>query len=627
MQSAPLTSDEDIRLALLDTLEILDTEPEEVFDRVTRMASRLLGMPITAVSLIDADRQWFKASVGLAATETPRDWAFCAHAIHGQREFVVQDAALDPRFSDNPLVAGNPNIRFYAGVPVTSLEGVNLGTLCVVDTVPRTLAPEDVAILRDLARTVSREFHVREAVKMAKQSSRHARRAIARSEARFRGLFEQAAVGMALLALDGTWLQVNETLADILGRSPSELIQTRCLDITASEDLGSGREMMRRMMNGDQKRCTKEKRYVKPDGTQVWVSLTLSIETDEDGEPLHFIAVIEDISERKVAQAHLHALQRTLEQRVEERTEAIRVMAAKKHDREQQMRSILQHANDAFICIDDDGVIREWNRKAEELFGWTTEEAVGMRIEETIIPPEFRAAHGMGLSRSALGASESMTVNRRVELPAMTRTGERLPVEISLGAVPHGDEMLYCAFIHDISARRTLLESLEQQARQDPLTGLPNRRELMAELPKAMARADRSKQPFAVLFLDLNGFKAVNDTLGHEMADRVLCGFATQLLAGVRETDMVARLAGDEFVVMFEGLKAPVVDAEIMSILVDRINEPLVLDNKVVPITASIGMHIYEPGSEITPEQLLCRADEAMYAEKRAQRSAAQVAA
>lgn len=175
MQSAPLTSDEDIRLALLDTLEILDTEPEEVFDRVTRMASRLLGMPITAVSLIDADRQWFKASVGLAATETPRDWAFCAHAIHGQREFVVQDAALDPRFSDNPLVAGNPNIRFYAGVPVTSLEGVNLGTLCVVDTVPRTLAPEDVAILRDLARTVSREFHVREAVKMAKQSSRHAR--------------------------------------------------------------------------------------------------------------------------------------------------------------------------------------------------------------------------------------------------------------------------------------------------------------------------------------------------------------------------------------------------------------------------------------------------------------------
>lgn len=82
MQSAPLTSDEDIRLALLDTLEILDTEPEEVFDRVTRMASRLLGMPITAVSLIDADRQWFKASVGLEATETPRDWAFCAHAIH-----------------------------------------------------------------------------------------------------------------------------------------------------------------------------------------------------------------------------------------------------------------------------------------------------------------------------------------------------------------------------------------------------------------------------------------------------------------------------------------------------------------------------------------------------------------
>lgn len=627
MQSAPLTSDEDIRLALLDTLEILDTEPEEVFDRVTRMASRLLGMPITAVSLIDAERQWFKSSVGLEATETPRDWAFCAHAIHGQREFIVQDAALDPRFSDNPLVAGNPNIRFYAGVPITSLEGINLGTLCVIDTVPRVLPAEDVSILRDLARTVSREFHVREAVKMAKQSSRHARRAVARSEARFRGLFEQAAVGMAMLDLDGTWLQVNETLADILGRSPSELIQTRCLEITASEDLGSGREMMRRMLSGDQKRCTREKRYVKPDGTQVWVSLTLSVETDEDGEPQHFIAVIEDISARKIAQSHLHALQRTLEQRVEERTEAVRVMAAKMHDREQQMRSILQHANDAFICIDADGVILEWNRKAEELFGWSTQEAIGLRIEETIIPPELRSAHGSSLSRSALGTSESKTVNRRVELPAMTRTGERLPVEISLGAVPHGDEMLYCAFIHDISERKALLGSLEQQARQDPLTGLPNRRELMAELPKAMARADRSRQPFGVLFLDLNGFKAINDTLGHEIGDRVLCGFATQLLAGVRDTDMVVRLGGDEFVVMFEGLKAPVVDAEIMTLLIDRLNEPLVLDNRVIPVTASIGMHIYEPDSDITPEQLLCRADEAMYADKRAQRRLCQAAA
>lgn len=116
MQAPRAPLDEDARLAVLDSLNILDTDAEEVFDRITRLASRLLGTPMSALSLIDRDRQWFKSRVGLHDTETPRDWAFCSHAIHGQHEFVVHDAHADPRFHDNPLVTGAPYIRFYAGV-------------------------------------------------------------------------------------------------------------------------------------------------------------------------------------------------------------------------------------------------------------------------------------------------------------------------------------------------------------------------------------------------------------------------------------------------------------------------------------------------------------------------------
>jgi len=162
MKEAPLPENEQARLASLYEYKILDTEPEQSFDELTRLAAYICGTPIALVSLVDANRQWFKSKVGLNALETPRSVAFCTHALlEPQNVFIVPDSHADERFADNPLVTSDPNVRFYAGVPLTTADGNSLGTLCVIDHVPRDLKPEQVEALRDLGRQVLRQMELR----------------------------------------------------------------------------------------------------------------------------------------------------------------------------------------------------------------------------------------------------------------------------------------------------------------------------------------------------------------------------------------------------------------------------------------------------------------------------------
>ena len=150
MLAAAVTADEERRLTLLRQMGVLDSATEDAFNGLVESAAQMLEMPIALVSLIDADRQWFKAAHGLALREMPREVSFCAHAIHGAELFEIEDAALDPRFKDNPFVTGDPHIRFYAGQPL-SVDGVNLGTLCVIDTQPRRLDDRQRQVLKRLA--------------------------------------------------------------------------------------------------------------------------------------------------------------------------------------------------------------------------------------------------------------------------------------------------------------------------------------------------------------------------------------------------------------------------------------------------------------------------------------------
>lgn len=158
MIEPPQPKNEAERLHALRTLQILDTTHEERFDRVTRMAKRMFGVSISLVSLVDEDRQWFKSAQGIEASETPRDVSFCGHAINQDGLFIIPDALQDERFSDNPLVTGAPNIRFYAGYPLKLRQGINLGTLCLIDSKPKELDIEDQQLLEDLGAMIEQEI-------------------------------------------------------------------------------------------------------------------------------------------------------------------------------------------------------------------------------------------------------------------------------------------------------------------------------------------------------------------------------------------------------------------------------------------------------------------------------------
>ncbi len=157
----PIPHNEVRRLSVLWQYEVLDTVPEEVFDNLTELAARICEAPIALISLVDESRQWFKSKVGTTVSETSRDVSFCAYAITQSGLFIVPDAAKDERFADNPLVTSDPKIRFYAGAPLITPDGYALGTLCVIDMVPRELRPDQKQALMILARHVVSQLELR----------------------------------------------------------------------------------------------------------------------------------------------------------------------------------------------------------------------------------------------------------------------------------------------------------------------------------------------------------------------------------------------------------------------------------------------------------------------------------
>lgn len=158
MTEAAKPANENERLSVLRDLRILDTPLEERFERITRIVCRSLRVPISAITLVDEDRQWFKSSQGLPATQIPRAHSFCAHAILQSDAFIVPNALDDKRFADNPFVVGSPNIRFYAGIPLEVQDGIRIGSLCAVDNEPREMDQEQIEILKDLSEMVKSEL-------------------------------------------------------------------------------------------------------------------------------------------------------------------------------------------------------------------------------------------------------------------------------------------------------------------------------------------------------------------------------------------------------------------------------------------------------------------------------------
>lgn len=208
--------DEASRLATLRGLNILDTPPEERFDRLTRLARHLIGVPIAVVSLVDSDRQWFKSCQGLDASETPRSISFCGHAILDDQLFIIPDALLDPRFADNPLVTGAPHIRFYAGQPLKAVDGSRLGTLCVIDSKPHHLTQIEQDSLRDLASLVENELNALE--------HQEAAETLQNSKNRLTAILDTVVDGIITIDERGSVETLNPAAERIFGYAAAEVI-------------------------------------------------------------------------------------------------------------------------------------------------------------------------------------------------------------------------------------------------------------------------------------------------------------------------------------------------------------------------------------------------------------------
>ena len=460
---------------LLDALcatGLLDSLPAEGFDRITRLAAQFFNVPTCLVSLVDRDRQWFKSRYGLAARQTPRSEAFCAHAVAGRELMVVEDAQLDARFAANPSVTGGPLIRFYAGMPVFSPDGHALGTLCIIDTKARHLDAANIAALRDFALLVQQEIYT---VAVA-QSAASKSRALIASEARFQATFEQAAVGIAHVGLDGALLQVNRKFFEIVGYDRERLEELTFQDITHADDLPIDLYLLNETLAGARASYSIEKRYVHRKGHLVWVNLTVSLLRNAQGEPDYFVSVIEDIQEKKTSAFALQQLNEELESRVAARTAELETTIARLgvevtqrisvetslRRSEEHNRTILQASHDAFIGIDSAGVVINWNRAAEQMFGWTAAETLGTNLAETIIPSQHRVAHRLGMEHF-LATGHGDKVSQRLQLPARTRSGAVIPVEMTISAYQVGEQTFFGAFLHDITERREAAAALEQK--------------------------------------------------------------------------------------------------------------------------------------------------------------------
>jgi diguanylate cyclase (GGDEF)-like protein/PAS domain S-box-containing protein len=278
---------------------------------------------------------------------------------------------------------------------------------------------------------------------------------------------------------------------------------------------------------------------------------------------------------------------------------------------EERMRSMLEQAHDAVVSVNHEGRVSQWNLAAERLFGWTPIEAMGQPVAELVVPPALRVVFSRAVAGYA-AAKRLEDAHQRVTLRAVDRAGRDLSVEISLTATCVNGRWELTAFGHDVTERNHLEARLREMALSDGLTGLANRRGFMATLEKAVARSVRCDHPMALLFLDLDGFKQINDRFGHDTGDLALQTFARRLERCVRKGDTVARLGGDEFTVLAEG----VTSSEQAQAIADKIAAAMAppLDDSGVQLHASIGISLYRAPADAS--QFLREADRAMYLAK-----------
>lgn len=411
--------------------------------------------------------------------------------------------------------------------------------------------------------------------------------ALEESREKFKSAFDHAANGMALVGLDGTWIQVNRALCEMTGYGEQELLSMRFQDVTHPDDVAATERGMAALLEGTIDTYRIDKRYVHRDRNCIWVSLTLSTVRDQTRGTNAFIAQIQDVTDHKTSE----------EQR---------------RQTEQRYRSLVETSADGILLVDLAGRIVMANRHAAELHGYAeASELVGVDAYHLVTASYYEQAR-VHIELVMQGGEL-----RGVEYPARRKDGTAFPAEMSAARIvdEHGQPNGYMASVRDVTERKLAQETLAHQARHDALTGLPNRTLLRDRLEEAMVRHAEHATPIALLFMDLNRFKEVNDTFGHHYGDALLEDLSRRLAYALRSDDTIARLGGDEFAALLPnaGVEEAIAVAEKLAATVDA---PFVIEGQDFYVGISVGIALC-PDHGRDAALLMRRADIAMYAAKR----------
>jgi diguanylate cyclase (GGDEF)-like protein/PAS domain S-box-containing protein len=696
--------DEKKRLATLRGLNILDTPPEERFDRLTRLAQRIFDVPIAVITLIDSNRQWFKSCQGLDATETPRSISFCGHAILGDEVFVIPDAALDPRFADNPLVAGAPHIRFYAGQPLKANNGSRLGTLCILDIKPRQPSQADLDVLRDLAALVESELNLLDTVETQDSLLRD-------SEAVLSATINAALDAVVHMDSAGIITRWNNQAEKIFGWPQVEAVGRMLHETIIPPQYREAhiRGMEHFLASGEGSLLNKRIEMTALHRNGHEFPIELSITPLKMAGQYEFSAFIRDITERKQIEAALRASELRLREITElmpvtlfvkdaasrfimlnkagesqfgvtldelrgtdgsqffpaeqmthflatdakvfatgrvvdieeivwnveqKQNRQIRTLKKPLYDEtgaplylicmtiditehKQLLDSlrlsslVLENSSEGMLVTDENNLIIAVNPAFSSITGYSFDEVQGKNPKILSSGRQDKAFY------QAMWQELNTTGHWQGEIWDKRKNGEIYAKFLTINTIRNeaGSVYRYVALFTDITEKKQSDELIWRQANFDMLTELPNRQMFSDRLKQEIMKSERAHLPLALLLIDLDEFKEVNDTLGHAMGDILLQEAALRIADCVRATDTVARLGGDEFTVVLSQLADNTRAEDIAQKILAKLAEPYHLGSKVTYISASIGITLY-PNDATDIESLIKNADQAMYLSK-----------
>jgi diguanylate cyclase (GGDEF)-like protein/PAS domain S-box-containing protein len=421
---------------------------------------------------------------------------------------------------------------------------------------------------------------------------KRAEEALKESAGRFRSTFENAPIGMALVSLDNHYLRVNPAFCEMLGYSQEEVLSRRSLDITHPDDRGASTARTQALRKGTVDRDLLEKRYIHADGSIVWAISSVSLVRDSGGDPAYFVSQYQNITERKRAEEALERLSRRHEM-------------------------VLKSAGEGIFGLSLQGVAAFVNPAAARMTGWDVEELLGQPLHDVLHHTRLDGTPYPSEECPIYAAFTTGTTHSRDDEVFWRKDGTSFPVEYVSTPILIEDGEIVGAVVtfKDVTERKVLEEQLHHQAFHDPLSGLPNRALFMDRLEHALARANRRGGKVALLFIDLDNFKVINDSLGHEVGDQLLVAAAKRLKACLRLGDSAARLGGDEFTVLVEEVDRVGDAVRVAERIAEILQPPFAINQHEVFSTSSIGIALSSP-PHAQPADLLRHADLAMYRAK-----------